>query len=291
MASRRRGHGDGGIRKRPDSRWEGTVDVTTYGRARRRKYVYGRTRAEVVERLRAVQHTRDEGLPVIDERVTLARFLQTWLDQVVRPQRGYATWQGYEVNVRRHIVPVLGKRTLAKLSPADVQALINMKREEGLAPRTVQYVHATLRAALGVALRWGVIARNVATLVEPVSVDRPAVVPFRPEEVQALLAAAAEERLGAFYTVALAVGLRPGGPLGLKWADIDLAESTLRSDGYWSATAVNGPSTSPSHGPAGGPFRCRGYALIRSSPTGTANSSSAAARRCGKRTTWSFAHR
>jgi hypothetical protein len=68
---------------------------------------------------------------MIDERVTLARFLQTWLDQVVRPQRGYATWQGYEVNVRRHIVPVLGNRTLAKLSPADVQALINTKRNEG----------------------------------------------------------------------------------------------------------------------------------------------------------------
>ncbi len=95
MASKRRGHGDGGVRKRPDGRWEGTVDVATYGTARRRKYVYGRTRAEVVERLRAVQHTKDEGLPVIDERVTLARFLQTWLDQVVNRsadmQRGRAT--------------------------------------------------------------------------------------------------------------------------------------------------------------------------------------------------------
>jgi len=109
-----------------------------------------------------------------------------------------------------------------------VQALINTKRNEGLAPRTVQYVHATLRAALGVALRWGVIARNVATLVDPVSVDRPPVVPFQPEEVQALLTAAAEERLGAFYTVALAVGLRPSEALGLKWADVDLFEGTLR---------------------------------------------------------------
>jgi integrase len=59
-----------------------------------------------------------------------------------------------------------------------------------------------------VALRWGVIARNVATLVDPVSVDRPPVAPFQPEEVQALLTAAAEERL--------------------KWADVDLVEGTVR---------------------------------------------------------------
>jgi hypothetical protein len=97
----------------------------------------------VVERLRSVQRTADDGLPLIDEKATVARFLQTWLDEVVKPARGYATWQGYEVNVRRHIVPVIGNRTLAKLSPADVQALINIKRDEGLAPRTVQYVHAT----------------------------------------------------------------------------------------------------------------------------------------------------
>jgi hypothetical protein len=170
MTTKRRGYRDGGVRKRPDGRWEGTADVGVYGTGRRRKYVYGRTRAEVVERLRSVQRTVTEGLPVIDERTTLAKYLQTWLDEVVKPARGYATWQGYEVNVRRHIVPVIGNRTLAKLSPADVQALINIKRAEGLAPRTVQYVHATLRAALGVALRWGSVSRNVATLVEPVSV-------------------------------------------------------------------------------------------------------------------------
>lgn len=65
----------GGMRKRPDGRWEGSVDVGVYGSGRRRKYVYGRTRAEAVEKLRAVQQNLDDGLPLIDERVTVARFL------------------------------------------------------------------------------------------------------------------------------------------------------------------------------------------------------------------------
>ena len=62
MTTKRRGYKDGGVRKSPDGRWEGTADVGAYGSGRRRKYVYGRTRAEVVERLRSVQRTVTEGL-------------------------------------------------------------------------------------------------------------------------------------------------------------------------------------------------------------------------------------
>ena len=47
-----------------------------------------------------------------------------------------------------------------------------------------------------------------------------------PQEVDAILEAASGDRLGAFYTVALAVGLRPSEALGLKWADIDFAAGT-----------------------------------------------------------------
>jgi hypothetical protein len=44
------------------------------------------------------------------------------------------------------------------------------------------------------------VSRNVATLVEPVSVTRTPVAPFEPEEFNAILEAAAADRLGTFYT-------------------------------------------------------------------------------------------
>lgn len=228
MGSRRRGPGEGLIRKRPDGRWEGRLEFGEYGQGRRRKSVYGRTRREVADKLRAVQDSLDHGLPVIDERVRMDAFLETWLAEVVRPHRSHATWQGYSVNVHRHITPLIGNRPLAKLSPADVQAVVNAKLAEGLAPRTVQYVHATLRAALGVACRWGVVSRNVATLVEPVRLERVPVVPFSLEEVEGLIKAVAGERLEAFYLVALAVGLRPSEALGLSWDDVDLDHGAVK---------------------------------------------------------------
>lgn len=225
---RRRGSGDGGVRRRPDGRWEATVEIGTFAGRRRRKYVYGSTRAEVVAKLRSAQASVDAGLPQVDERTRLRTFLDLWLEDVVRPTKEQATFRGYEANVRLHIKPVLGHVPLVRLSPTDVQAFLNLKRQEGLAPRTVQYAHATLRRALTIALRWGYVTRNVATLVEPVAVQREPVVPLTVEEALRLLEAAAQDRLGAFYTVAVAVGLRPSEALGLRWEDVDLDGGVLR---------------------------------------------------------------
>jgi integrase len=52
-------------------------------------------------------------------------------------------------------------------------------------------------------------------------------VPFTVEEVHRLLAVAAEDRLCAFYTVAMAVGQRPSEALGLRWADVDVDHGVL----------------------------------------------------------------
>jgi integrase len=225
--ARRRGKGDGGIRRRSDGRWEACIELGAGPGQRPRKWIYGPTRAAVAERLRQAQAELDAGMALANERVQVGQFLDRWLADVIRPTRSHETWVGYEVNVRRHIKPAIGRRALAKLSPMDVQALITAKFEGGLAPRTVQYIHATQRAALNTAMRWGLVGRNVAMLVDPVRVDRPPVTPFSPEEVEKLLEAAADHRLGAFYVTAMAIGLRPSEALALTWSDVDLTEGVV----------------------------------------------------------------
>jgi integrase len=55
-----------------------------------------------------------------------------------------------------------------------------------------------------------------------VTVRRRQVEPFTKDEVTRLLAVCSRDRLGALYTVAMAVGLRPGEALGLRWVDVEL---------------------------------------------------------------------
>ncbi len=51
--------------------------------------------------------------------------------------------------------------------------------------------------------------------------------PYTPEEAKRFLDAARTHRLGAFFSTALALGLRKGEALALKWPAIDLERSTL----------------------------------------------------------------
>lgn len=99
---------------------------------------------------------------------------------------------------------------------------------KGLSARTAKYAYAVLRRALGQAERWGMVTRNVATLVEPPRAVRPEVRALTPDEVHALLDAAHGDRFEAILTVAIAVGLRRGEALGLRWSDIDLDAAVLR---------------------------------------------------------------
>jgi integrase len=156
---------------------------------------------------------------------TLGSFLARWLADV--PVRT-STRIHYARNLERHIAPALGRIRLEKLRVEDVNELLQAKRASGLSARSCHHIRAVLRNALGRAVRWGYCARNVAELAEPPKVEE-----YEPrflsiDEARRFLAAAAGDRLEALYSVALALGLREGEALGLRWDDVDLEAKTLR---------------------------------------------------------------
>lgn len=66
-------------------------------------------------------------------------------------------------------------------------------------------------------MRRGRISRNVATLVDAPAVAPNEIEPLTREEARRILAAAATKRNGARWSVALALGIRQGEALGLRW--------------------------------------------------------------------------
>lgn len=218
----RRGPQEGSVYQRSDGLWVGALHLGFKNGKRQRKSVYARTQREALDKLRVVQEQVRAGLPVSSDRLTLGDFLLQWLDDAAKPSVRARTYSSYEQIVRVHLRPGLGQVQLAKLTPQQVQQFLNAKRSDGLSPRTVAYLRAVLRQALNVGLRWGLVSRNAASLaVAPKVETRPASY-LTNEQARAFLSAIRGHRLEALYTVALALGLRQGEALGLRWTDVDL---------------------------------------------------------------------
>jgi integrase len=233
---KRRAHGDGALFVRN----KGTRRELWVGRQLpdgTRHEVTGKTQAVALQKLQNARTAAGNGLPVKIERQTTGTFLTRWLNESARPTLRATTFQGYEARVRLYLLPHIGNVPLAQLGPQHIQALQNellrspiVARNRGggtLSPGTVLDVRRVLHRALGQAVRWGLIPRNPVDLVDPPSVQRSERDVFDQAESRALLAALRGNRLGALYTVALALGLRRGEALGLMWSDIDFGAGTL----------------------------------------------------------------
>ena len=117
MAGRKRGQNEGGIRKRADGRYEAAISLGWKAGKRYRRYYYGRTRGEVQQALTKALRDRDQGLPIVADRQTVAGYLTHWLEHTVKPAVRPRTYQSYELLTRLHVLPDLGKLPLTKVTP------------------------------------------------------------------------------------------------------------------------------------------------------------------------------
>jgi integrase len=222
--------------------------------------VYGKTRGECQKKLADLRRRRDEGLlgdPGAGKE-TVEAFLLRWLDAIQGTRRD-STLYRYRVLIHTHLIPSLGKIRLADLKPQHLVGLyaearktgkrVKVKdaaeavkgapknpgkapiREErvGLSPRTVKYLHTTLKLALDMAVKWGAVPRNVARAIDAPRVPKVRVQAMHPAEAAKLLATAidAGDRLATLWTVAVYSGAREGELLGLTWDDLDFDHGTV----------------------------------------------------------------
>ncbi len=223
----KRGNGEGSIYKQRDHLWAASIMVDT-AEGRKRKYFYGKTRKEVQEKLAAALYEQQQGTLVTASTQTVAQFLTDWLENTQRRSVKPRTYERYEEVVRLHIVPVLGRYQLQKLSAQHLRSLYTKKLDEGLSATTVTHFHNILHKALKDATRWGLVARNVCDLVSPPRRERFEIQPLTLEQVQRLLEAARGHYMEALFNLALATGMRRGELMGLKWQDIDFTTGMLQ---------------------------------------------------------------
>ena len=211
------------------------------GKPKRRWISAGTRKADAERVLADLIRKKHEGEPLVLAKGTLGQYLtERWLPvQESRLRR--STYDSYRRNIDLHVLPALGQRQLAKLSPGDLDLfyadlLAKGRRgkgtdRKGLAPKTVRNIHVMLNKALSDAQRKGLVVRNVAELADP-----PKLSAQRREEVKAwdadqlctFLDAIAAQRFFPAFHLSAHTGMRRGEVCDLTWPMVDWRHRCLR---------------------------------------------------------------
>jgi len=226
--SKRRGNGEGSIYKRADGKWCATLTIGhDENGKRKRRYLYARTKGEVLEKINALRGDQRAGLVVEPSRVRVGEYVENWLENVARLRVRITTLSTYTTQVRCHIVPHLGGVRLNQLTPLHLQAWHSTLERSGVSPRQRQSTHVLLKTILKHALKLGLIARNPMDAIEKPRVARKEIQTLNPKQIRCLLAAVHGHRLESLAILAVATGARQGELFGLQWRDIDLNAGTV----------------------------------------------------------------
>jgi len=186
------------------------------------------TKKEAEKALAEVLDANARGLAVAVNNMTVATFLSDWLAGRIADGLRPTTAASYQAHFNNYFIPQLGHLRLRELRPHHVELALRMvQTDRDMRPATLRRVHASLRSALGAAVKLRLIPTNPAVGVSMPSVSRPHVRPWEPEELGRFLDHADHDELGAALHLLAATGLRRGECLGLRWADVDLDKSRL----------------------------------------------------------------
>lgn len=204
-----------------DKLWHGrvTMGICDDGKPDRR-HAKRKKEADVIKAVRKLEREREAGTARQPGRAwTLEKWLTHWFEHIARPNVRYKTQTYYRTALDKYILPGIGAHRLDRLESEQIERFYARLREAGVKPATLQQVHRTLRAALNEAERRGRVAPNPIRVVRSPQNIETEIEPLTVEDAQAILLAAREKRNGVRWAVALALGLRQGEALGLKWPD------------------------------------------------------------------------
>jgi len=188
-----------------------------------------KTHAEAVKALNELMAKVTTGITIPDGKApNLAAWLDTWLEDHVKPNLEPKSYDFYKLNVEKRIKPNLGRFDLRKVKPADVNSMFRKIEAEGASKSTIAATKRTLRAAFGVAVKMELCASNPVTNSMTIKVRTKPKVYFDREDIQKLTDVLVGSPIQNLVVFTMATGLRVGEATGLTWDCIDFTREIFR---------------------------------------------------------------
>lgn len=216
----------GMVRKLPDGRWEGRVELPPdKDGKRKRKYVYADKRAECQRKVNELVYQLECSDFADAGRLTVDAYMKQWFSTYCISLAA-STQQGYENYVFNHINPYFAGFRLKSLKPIHIEEFYNSERRK-YKEKTILQIHRIFSNALKDAVKNNLITKNACQLVKAPSPD-----PYEPDipdlDHYFLIVDAAR---GTEHEIPVLLagmcGLRRSEVFGMTWNDIDFKQATL----------------------------------------------------------------
>lgn len=224
------------ITKRADGRYQCIIELPTLSGTRKRKYIYGETKAECKQKALDTIQDIASGNIILDKNISVELYLKKWLDTYCKTLSP-TSLDGYTRYVNRYVLPNIGHFKMCKVLPINIQTLINDFAQTH-SPKSCKSLCGILHKAFNDAKRDGFVKSNPAEGIRLPKGPKYQYNIYTNEQYLELL----RRTSGIIEEIPIALaglcGMRKSEILGLTWNDIDFSTNQIKI--RQSAVNVNG---------------------------------------------------
>lgn len=156
-------------------------------------------------------------------------FMKEWLDTTVKSNVSIISYQSYTSTFNYHIAPyfIPLNLKLRDLKPMHFQRFCYEKVKEGLSAKTVRKILCIIKQNLRFAIQMDLLARNPAAVVTLPKITKFKSNFYDEAQLYQLIKAIAHKTIEVPVILTIALGLRRGEVIGLRWKNVDLENNAI----------------------------------------------------------------
>lgn len=221
----KRSNGEGSVfRSAKTGKWVAQVSYYEAGK-RKRKTKTSDKRSDANSNLRRLHEEVESGFSSSGNE-TVRKYLNSWLESVKRESEEN-TYRSCKFITTNHVIPQIGKKSLKKLAPMDIQRMLDKLRDNGVGSRSIQLAYAYLNMAMVRAYKYRIIRENPCGPIKKPKHEYAKADPFTVEEAKRILGHLKNHHFYAVTYTALTTGMRPGELTGLVWKNVDFKKKQI----------------------------------------------------------------
>lgn len=219
----RNAKGGGSVRQRENGTWEARCTING-----KRRSFYGDRQSDVLKAMRAAQSAADVGAFIEPSKMTLAEWIDAWLEVYVKTSTKQSTYYSYKNALNLYIVPTLGKVKLASVNATQIQRVYNdMLDKKKLSHKTVRNLHGTLHKVFDQAVELKYLVINPTNACKQPKPETKQITPLEETDIEAFLSSIEGHRFQPLFLVTLFTGMRIGEACGLSWDAVNFKQGTI----------------------------------------------------------------